>query len=145
MKKIVIINDKKTEMKEKTNIIISYIATVIGYALVLILTSVLFPKTFYIDNSMFGIWAIIATMVIFLLNKTVKPVLIWLTLPITGITLGLFYPFINVIILNMVDFILGSHFEIQGLFMSFLVAMVISILNIFMEILVLRPITKKGR
>lgn len=145
MKKIVIINDKKTEMKEQTNIIISYIAPVIGYALVLILTSVLFPKTFYIDNSVFGIWAIIATMVIFLLNKTVKPVLVWLTLPITGITLGLFYPFINVIILNMVDFILGNHFEIQGLFMSFLVAMVISVLNIFMEILVLRPITKKGR
>ncbi len=145
MKKIVIINDRDTEFKEKTNLILSYVITVLGYALVLIMASVLFPQTFYIDNSLFGLWAVIATVVIFLLNKTLKPVLFWLTLPITGLTLGLFYPFINVLILNMVDFILGEHFEIQGLFMSFVVAIVISTLNMLMEALVIRPITKKGR
>ena len=37
---------------------------------------------------------------LFILNKTIKPLLFYLTIPITGITLGLFYPFINLIIFN---------------------------------------------
>lgn len=144
MKKVVIINERSTELREKKNIIIEYLITIVGYAAVLILASLIFRKTMYIDNSMFGIWAVIATVIIFILNKTIKPVLVWLTLPITGLTLGLFYPFINVMILNIVDFILGSHFEMHGLFMSFIVAIVISILNMLMEALVINPI-KRGR
>src|SRR5574344_85128 len=144
MKKVVIINERSTELREKKNIIIEYLITIVGYAAVLILASIIFRKTMYIDNSMFRIWAVIATVIIFILNKTIKPVLVWLTLPITGLTLGLFYPFINVMILNIVDFILGSHFEMHGLFMSFIVAIVISILNMLMEALVINPI-KRGR
>lgn len=145
MKNKLVINDQETIIKEKANFIIDYLITVVCYAVILILATVLFPKTFYIDNSGFGIWAIIATMIIFLLNKTLKPVLVWLTLPITGLTLGLFYPFINVIILNIVDFILGPHFEMQGLLMSFIVAIVISVLNVMMSLIILNPLSRGGR
>ena len=31
-------------------------------------------------------------------KQTIKPFLVWLTIPITGLTMGLFYPFINLII-----------------------------------------------
>ena len=95
----------KKKSKNKNNRFLTWIVSMIAYGLILITVSVLFPKTIYIDNQYFGFWGFLAAIIIFLLNKTIKPFLVWLTIPITGLTLGLFYPFINVLILNMVDFL----------------------------------------
>ena len=76
-------------------------------------------------------------------NKTIKPLIVTLTIPITAISLGIFYPFINVFILKIVDFIMGKHFSIHGIFMSFLVAILISLMNIMMDKLVLEPLLGK--
>ena len=123
-------------MKNK-NIIIKFIEWLIymvGYAVVLITAAVLFKNSLYIDNGYFGLWSLLATIIIFILNKTIKPLLVWLTLPITALTLGLFYPFINVFILNIVSWILGSHFEILGgLLTTFIMALSISIMNLIMK------------
>lgn len=43
---------------------------------------------------------------------------------LTGLTMGLFYPFINVIILNITDLILFDVTNINGIFMSFVVAVI---------------------
>ena len=107
----VIIMNKKTN-KPHFNYFIDWLMHIVGYALVLITVSILFKNTIQIDNSWFGFWALLASVLIYLLNKTIKPILVWLTLPITGLTLGLFYPFINVFILYIVSWILGSHFVI---------------------------------
>ena len=115
----------------------------IGYAFILIIVSILFPKTFYIDNGLYGLWGLLAAIIIYGLNKTVKPLIVWLTLPLTALTLGLFYPFINVFILHIVHFILGSHFEIHGLFMSFLVAVLISTMNFLMDEIIIKPLLAK--
>ena len=48
---------------------------------------------------------LLATLIISILNITIKPVLFVLTLPITTLTLGIFYPFINVIILKIAVYI----------------------------------------
>ena len=73
-------------------------------------------------------------LIIFILNKTIKPLLVWLTLPITALTLGLFYPFINVLILYIVSWILGPHFEITGgLLTTFIMALSISLMNLIMK------------
>ena len=84
---------------------LDWIIRMIGYALILILTSMIFDDTLYIDSEYFGLWSLIAAIIIYLLNKTIKPLLVWLTIPITGLTLGLFYPFINLIILKIVNII----------------------------------------
>lgn len=139
--KIVIVN-KKTN-KPHLNYFIDWLMHMIGYALVLITVSVLFKKTIQIDNSWFGFWPFLAAIIIYTLNKTIKPILVWLTLPITGLTLGLFYPFINVFILYVVSWILGPHFTINGLFMSLVVAIFISIMNLFMDSIV-DNILRKG-
>ena len=119
--------------KETLNIWIDWLIHTIGYALILIFVSLIFTKTVQIDNSYFGLWAFLAAVLIGLCNVTIKPVLVWLTIPITALTLGIFYPFINVIILKIVSWILGSHFNINGLFMSFFIAVLISILNQVMD------------
>ena len=72
-------------------------------------------------------------MVIYILNKTVKPILVTLTIPITGITLGLFYPCINVFILKLTDWLLGKHFEVKDLLIAIVVAVLLSITNFIME------------
>ena len=130
--------------KKKINSFIDWLIHMVAYALVLITVSILFKKTIYIDNSYFGLWGLFAAIIIYLLNKTVKPIIVWLTLPITGLTLGLFYPFINVLILNITDWFLGIHFDIHGIFFAFIVAVLISIMNILMDIMIIEPILKRG-
>ena len=81
--------------------------------------------------------------IIFILNKTIKPIIFRLTLPITGLTLGLFYPFINVIILKLTEWILGPHFEIEGIWTVFFLAILISVMNIIIENIVITPIMRR--
>lgn len=140
MKTIIIEENHK---KRRFNKYVEWLIYMIGYALILITVSILFPKTIQIDNSCFGLWALITAIIINLLNRTIKPVLIALTLPLTAMTLGIFYPFINVIILYIVDVILGSHFTIGGVFMTCFVAILISIMNMAMDKLVIRPMLGK--
>lgn len=112
---------------------LDWLIKIIGYALILILTSLLFDNTLYIDKQYFGLWALIASIIIFLLNKTVKPILFRLTIPITGLTLGLFYPFINLVILKIVDLVLNSHFDVHGIIYAVFASILISILNIILD------------
>lgn len=134
--KLIVIENKKVRL----NKFIDWLFYMIGYAIILITVSIIFKHTIIIDSSFFGFWGFIAAVIIYFLNKTVKPILVFLTLPLTGITFGLFYPFVNVIILNIVDFILGAHFSIEGLFMSFIVAVLISIMNILLQEVVIKSI-----
>ena len=115
---------------------------IIAYWLILSLVALMF-KSFYIDYSHFGLYSLISVMIIYLLNLTVKPILFFLTLPITGLTLGLFYPFINVIILKMTDFLMGDKFDINDIFIAFFIAIFISLLNIIISEILLKPIIRR--
>ena len=139
--KLIIIEKNKARL----NLFIDWLINVIGYSIILVLVSLIFKKTVQFDLSYYGIWIFITSIIIYLLNKTVKPIIVWLTLPITGITMGLFYPFINVIILYITDFILLDHFNMDGILMALVVAVFISIMNILMDKLILEPFIKKGR
>lgn len=139
MKLIVIKNTKA-----RLNRFVDWLIHMVAYALILIAVSIIFKNTMIIDNSYFGFWGLLAAIIIYLLNKTVKPIIVWLTLPITGLTLGLFYPFINVFVLYITDWILGPHFEIHGIFFAFIVALLISLMNVLMDILIIEPILDRG-
>lgn len=123
--------------------ILDWFVYIFGYTIVLIAVSVLFKKTIHIDNAMFGMWGFVAVIIIYILNKTIKPLIIWLTLPLTGITLGLFYPFINVFILKIVEFLLDGHFAIHGVWMAFIVAIFISIMNGLMDTIIIEPLLRR--
>lgn len=138
----VLIIDKNTN-KMRINRFIDWLIYMLGYSIVLLAVCAMFKKTIMVDHQYFGFWIFLVSIVVYFLNKTIKPILVWLTIPLTGMTLGLFYPFINVFILNIVDFILGSHFEIHGLFMSFIVAVLISLMNAIMDTLIIEPIIRR--
>jgi len=138
-KKIIEENHKKSP---KINKFLDWFIHILGYTLVLITVSILFKKTVYIDNQFFGFWGILAVIIIFVLNRTVKPLLFWLTLPLTALTLGLFYPIVNVFVLKITDWILLDHFEIHGFFMVFLVSIIISIMNAIMDNIIIDTFLK---
>ena len=49
---------------------------IVGYALILVIMSMLFKNTIQIDNSFLGIWGLLISFVIYVLNKTIKPIII---------------------------------------------------------------------
>ena len=137
--------NKKISKKIVNTRFIEWIIYMIGYAIVLITVSVLF-SSFEINNQYFGLYALLASIIIYILNQTIKPVLTFITLPITVLSWGLLYPISNVIILYITSFILGkNNFNISGIFAPFFIAIVISLLNILMEGLVLKPMTKRRK
>ena len=75
-------------------------------------------------------------------NKTVKPILVTLTIPITGLTLGLFYPFINVFILKLADWITGPAFNLTNIYATFFLAILLSVMNFIAQEIV-KSIIKK--
>lgn len=123
-------------MKNKLIKVLDLCISILVYSLILVAFSLIFKNTIYIDNSFFGISSVFASIIIFILNRTIKPLLVWLTLPITAITLGLFYPVVNVIILKITDLLLMEHFSINGYIMPLVVATLISFVHIIMDSLI---------
>ena len=74
------------------NRIIEWLIYIVGYAIILSIVSFLFKDAIKIDTSYFGIWGLIASFIIYILNRTIKPVIVRLTIPITAMTFGIFYP-----------------------------------------------------
>lgn len=122
----------KEKNKVRINRIFDWLIHMIGYTLVFILVTSLF-NSIHIDENHIILWSVIIELVIYILNKTLKPILVTLTIPITGLTLGLFYPCINVFILKLVDWILGKHFEVKNIYIALIAAILLSIMNFIME------------
>ena len=134
----VVINEKN---KLRLNKFLDWLLYFIGYTIVFILVTTLF-KSIHIDKNHFILWSTIIVFIVYLLNKTIKPVLVTLTIPITGITLGLFYPCINVFLLKLTDWILGPHFQITNLFVAIFAAVLLSITNFIREEIIKTIINK---
>ena len=136
----------KDKNKVRINRLFDWLIHMIGYTIVFIAVTSLF-KSIYIDSDHLIIWSSIIVLVIYILNKTIKPILVTLTIPITGLTLGLFYPCINVFILKLVDWLLGPHFEVKDLFIALFVAVLLSITNFIMQEIInsiLKKVKKNG-
>lgn len=154
-KKIIIDSTEEAEVKKVernihkdnykriiNNKYIEWLIYMIGYAIVLLIISKLFDSL-YINTSHFGIYALLAAIIIYILNQTIKPILKFITLPLTLISWGLLYPLTNVIILYLTSFLLGKNFTIKGFIPAFIIAIFIAFLNILMEGLVVKPIINK--
>ena len=141
--KIFIINYNSNRKKLIKNKFFEWVLYIICYSIILIIMSVLF-KSLKISNEYYGLYALLASIIIYFLNQTIKPVLFFITLPITALTMGLFYPLINVLILYITSFILGDKFVVSGIIIPFFIAIFISLLNIVMEGMIIRPIIKGG-
>ncbi len=129
---MIIYNDQKSSNWN----IIELIVTLLINTLILLMATSIF-KGFYISNFWYGL---LTALIIMILNKTVKPFIKLLALPLTIYTLGLFYPFINVVILKLASFIIGSNFIVDGWIVPFFVSIFISFMTIVLDALITKQI-----
>ena len=137
-KKVTIYKIEQNNVYNQKKISTEVIVGLVVYAAVLMIASSLF-EGFYVENF---IYAIIAALLLNLLNITIKPTLVLLTLPLSIVTLGIAYPIVNVILLKLCDFIMGPSFEISGLVAPFIIAVFISVMKIILDSLITKKVGK---
>lgn len=99
-------------------------------AAALYLTTVIVP-----DIMVEGTGALLlAALIIGLLNAVLKPILVILTLPITILSLGLFYLVLNAILFALAS-VLTPGFSVAGFGAAFLGALVMSVLGLLFHAL----------
>jgi putative membrane protein len=128
-----------SDTERRLNKLLDWIIYISGYTLTLYLVDVIF-NAFEVDNLIYYFWG---SIILFVLNKTVKKIVFKFTLPITGLTFGLFYFVIDFLMLKIVDFILGHHFDIYGLWWGIFIAFSISVIHFILEEVILKPLMKK--
>lgn len=129
----------KEKNKVRINRLFEWFLYMLGYTLVFILATSLFKSVEVTDNYLINF---LIVLMIYVLNKTIKPVLVTLTIPITGLTLGLFYPCINLFILKLVDWIMRGYFNITNIYRAFFLAILLSVMNFIAEEII-KAILKK--
>jgi putative membrane protein len=72
--------------------------------------------------------AIIAACVLGLINVFIRPIVVLLTLPLSILTLGLFYFFINAFLLKLVAYFV-SGFVVRDFFSAFFGSLIISVVT----------------
>ena len=137
-KKVTIYKIEPNNIFNQKKISTEVIVGLVVYAAVLMIASSLF-EGFYVENF---IYAIVAALLLNLLNITIKPTLVLLTLPLSIVTLGIAYPIVNVILLKLCDFIMGRSFEISGLVAPFIIAVFISVMKIILDSLITKKVGK---
>jgi putative membrane protein len=100
----------------------NFIVRLIITSLAIFLIANLMPGVEVTDMSM----AILVSIVLILLNMFVKPILVFLTLPITVITLGFFLLVINALIILTASELLGAGFKVNGFWVAMLFSIILS-------------------
>ncbi|MEI3611804.1 phage holin family protein [Pseudogracilibacillus sp. SO30301A] len=113
-------------------IFLGWFTSVFLNAIALIAVAQLF-ESFYIKDFQ---TALIASIVLSILNFIVRPILIVLTLPITIMTFGFFILIINAITLMITQNLMGEAFIIDGFGVAFLASILISLITIFLQKLI---------
>ncbi|HLQ71089.1 MAG TPA: phage holin family protein [Bacillota bacterium] len=108
---------------------IRWILSIILNAVALIIVAELFDS-FHLEG--FGT-AVLASIILGILNVIVRPILIILTLPITILSLGLFLFIINAITLMITQAVMDSSFVIDSFGMAIIASIIISLINLVLN------------
>ena len=109
-----------------------FIIRLIIHMVAILIISYLFPKMIWVDGLMA---ALVAAFLLGIVNVILRPILVFLTLPLTVLTLGLFFLVINGLMLWLVA-ALVKGFHVNGfwgaVFGSILISIVSWILSRFL-------------
>ena len=101
--------------------VLNIISTILVNMIVIIMATKIF-QNISVDSIFY---TFITALLLMIFNKCIKPILNLIMLPINLFTLGLTYPFVNVIILKLISFILGEHFILTGWISAFFISVFI--------------------
>jgi len=77
----------------------------------------------------------VTSLVLGILNAFIRPIMMFLALPLLIFTLGLFTIVINALLLYLVGLILGDYFEVESFWKAVLGAIIISVVSVALNIL----------
>ena len=113
-----------------------FIFRLLIHMVAILIISYLLPGLIWVD----GIWsALVAAFLLGIVNAVLRPILIFFTLPITVLTLGLFLLVINGLMLwltSRLSAALGLGFNVRGFWAAFWGALVVSIVSMLLSTLV---------
>lgn len=136
----------KFDIKHKLFEIFLYILT---YSITLLLLSKIFKNSIELGNPEI-LFAVIASAIIYALNQVVRPILVTLTMPITGLTFGLFYFVINCFLLKITDWVMlsGLNFprilDYKHIWILFVISILLAIFRFLIEDIIFKPILRKA-
>ena len=102
-----------------------FVIKLLLYAVAIILAGELLPGV-HVDGG-YGTAFLVAALLA-LLNMTLKPLLVILTIPVTILTLGLFVLVINASMILLADYII-SDFRVDSFWWALFFSIIVSILN----------------
>jgi putative membrane protein len=81
-------------------------------------------------------WGVATAALLGILNTFVRPIFRLLALPLTVLTLGLFILVVNGLILQILDWLMGSRFEIDGFLWAIVTALIVSVLTTIINVII---------
>lgn len=127
--------NKEYDIKD---IILKVLSTLIVNMIVITLATKIF-KNIYVENLFY---TFLTALILMILNVCIKPLIKIIMLPLNIFTLGITYPFVNVIVLKLVSLFLNKHFILNGWFSAFFISIFISIMTIIIDRLIGHQIRK---
>ncbi|MEO8760668.1 MAG: phage holin family protein [Bacteroidia bacterium] len=103
----------------------NFIVKLILSTIAVLITAWLLPGVSIDGNSFFT--AFMIAVVLAFLNAVLKPILVFLTIPVTILTLGLFYLVINALIIIIAEHLV-SGFHVSGFFTALFFSLVLSLI-----------------
>ncbi len=107
----------------------NYLIKILSIGLAVFVAAELLPGVTVSDFK----WAFAVALTLSLLNTFVKPILIFMTIPATIVTLGLFLLVINAIIVLLADYFISTGFEVSGFWSALLFSIIVSAVGSFIE------------
>lgn len=109
----------------------TYFQRVLVNVLTFISLTVLFPEMVFVKSFTM---ALVASLVLSLLNAFIKPILMILSLPLTLLTLGFFSFVVNALMLQWTSHLVGTYnFGFSSFGAAILVAMILSFVNMIVN------------
>ncbi len=133
----------KLVTKGRLNLLLEFVLYSVLYTGIFLLVEKLF-KSFEINSKYPVVIAFLAIIVIYILEKVLKPILVTIFTPITGLTFGLFYFVINTFMLKLTDWILGPRLDFTDIWVLFFISIILAVLNLLIEKIIIEPIIRRA-
>lgn len=128
----------------RVNKFFEFVLYIIGYTIAFLIVD-LFFDSFQISEDFRSLYAVLSVCIIYLLDQCLKPILVTLTIPLTGLTFGLFYFVINTVILKLTDWIMGSKLNFTDIWILFFIAIVLSVIHFIIDDVIIKSLIKKAK
>ena len=99
-------------------------------------------KMSYINKIHVYVISLLAGILIYLFNKILSPLLNHFTLPLTGLTFGLFYFVNNAIILKLVELVLNQNVRFNSILSLLFISFIMTIFNFLIKEILVKPFLK---